>query len=40
MFRRIVLFFVMPGLVPGIPESAPMIRKLRVDGRVRPGHDD
>ena len=30
----------MPGLVPGIHGSAIAVRKLRVDGRVKPGHDD
>jgi hypothetical protein len=32
--------FVMPGLVPGIRDKFAGVSALRVDGRVKPGHDE
>ena len=34
------LLLVMPGLEPGIHEETHNADPLRVDGRVKPGHDE
>jgi D-alanyl-D-alanine dipeptidase len=36
---KILSFFVMPGLVPGIHVFLFRPQKKGVDGRVKPGHD-
>jgi hypothetical protein len=35
-----IICIVMPGLDPGIHGNLEKPRRLRVDGRVKPGHDE